>query len=308
MCNLMSLCSEWNIGATLQGLEVIGLSKQAQNDFLETLNLNLTGLVVDGSIKGESDRARQKTFLISADRSTKRLSFLWQAMVDPDDQPICGCYGDCLFTQKIFEATSPPEISAANAADKLIEDASIDIRKASGLNLINAFLSASEDTTDLQDTSGSLQQSLLPTSTVSLSSIDSFYSVKSHISTQDADTDRSSNKEILKPAVPSKFLALFTLNQLSQPVVAGTSLMSEDAFVATNVFSKKHPSFLPKVIKKTGLLVQPKKQGVCQQAHSSNIVLSLKLIGSLTLNLSSDGILILSRLVESIYLSVYIRE
>ena len=160
MCNLMSLCSEWNIGATLQGLEVIGLSKQAQNDFLETLNLNLTGLVVDGSIKGESDRARQKTFLISADRSTKRLSFLWQAMVDPDDQPICGCYGDCLFTQKIFEATSPPEISAANAADKLIEDASIDIRKASGLNLINAFLSASEDTTDLQDTSGSLQQSL----------------------------------------------------------------------------------------------------------------------------------------------------
>lgn len=192
MCNLQTAGYQWSISGLVPEVNLACLgtlnSGNSAKSHQEFLKAALNDLTVDIRLKGTMHKDRQADFLLTADRRTKRLSFLWLVCntTSHPDTPVCGCYGGCQFTSSHLDRQAKLQESdvlyAINEEEKAPTAAVCDIINPCNIAKIHNFLFNSPPgclSHELQQTADS---ELAPFENGSSASLESFHSALSYVS------------------------------------------------------------------------------------------------------------------------------
>lgn len=208
MCNLQTTGFQWSISGLVSEVYLVclgtvnsGHSAKPHQEFLKAV---LNDLSFDVRLKGTIHKDRQTDFLLTADRRTKRLSFLWPPCITAShtDIPACGCYGGCQFTSSYLgnetELQKIDKPCAVDAEEQASTAAVFDIMNPCDVARIHSFLFSippqSLSHNVWQGTSYRMHSlESAPFERGSTASLDSFHSALSYVSNSEQNAGFGSN-------------------------------------------------------------------------------------------------------------------
>ena len=315
VCSLQTEGYEWSVSGCLQEVQILGLmAGEDQHLVHEYLNATLKGLSIESRIRGEPLVQRQMDFIRTADRRTQRLWFLWPDLMScGSTTSSCGCELGCQFTS-IFqkELVSKRHSIHSSSSSSIDRDASNPSVFTSSddcpvlcLNDVRDIAKMHYWLLEIPDKGSSPQQSISKDSSFlipslvddsvkrwSSPSIESFYSVKSHISDNGEDVDH--NVPLGRDSIKDNLSFLPSFFSSHYSTVVSCSFNGINSVGSINVvrYRRQSEGLLPTVR-------LPKRRKMCHKStHSdseSNALISIQFTESLTLTFFPGGFHIVER-------------
>jgi hypothetical protein len=311
ICNLQTEGYGLSVSCSLPALQIQALSSCADELVLyEVANATLRDLNIEARIRDELFVQRQIDFIKTGDRRTQRLWFMWPKVFPGASKPSsCGCERGCQFTSAFQKEVLSRGIlhwsSQQNATLSAGSgDTALGLQNVSDLAKLHFWLFNIHDKESLKDDSSinaSFQSLSHPADVLdkrwSSPSMESFYSVQSHVS--EKGEDKVDGQSLGRGGTKDSFQYLPSFESLhySASVLVGLpSGINNVGSISSVKYQQRNRGVLPNVKVSKRQKVSEKRGPTSDQ---SKVLLSIKLMESLTMSFSPEGIGVVESFVQA---------